>query len=135
MYEDFKPLPIDNPGVRAFGAMGEELRRYAPMYQSYHDADVPDDFRPGVGRGTLWNEVVSQWFFGGLKHGDRFTPKEGIDAAAALTHVGCVLRSFEPGHGTKEAICAYLLSLWFEDFEPCESHSEVFRRRVAQHRT
>lgn len=123
----FRPLPVDD-ATRAFGAMGKELERLAPMYRGYKEADVPGEFtRNG---GTMWNEVVGQWFFGGLKQGDQFAPKDDIDYVAAMRHVGAILRSFEPSHETKEAICAFLLSLWFADYTPDPSHKPHFIDRI-----
>lgn len=115
-YADFKPLDVDQ-SVRVFGAMGDELRRLAPMYISTHEVDVPKEFFRN-NHGSLWNAVVSQWFFRGLPPNCEFIPKDGIDPTKAYTHVGAILRSWEPGHTEKEALCAYLLSLWFQDFQP-----------------
>jgi hypothetical protein len=40
-----------------------------------------------------------------------------MEAQAAMRHVQYCMRSFEPKHEHKEAGCAYLLSLWFDDIE------------------
>ena len=127
---DFLPLDVTDL-TGAFGALGAELQRLAPMYRSAHDVDVPPEFLHGH---TLWNVVVSQWFFRGLKCGDVFTPKEGIDVQQALRHIHAVLRSFEPGHNEKEALCAYLLSLWFDDFVPSDEHEQPFLDQIARRR-
>lgn len=62
-----------------------------------------------------FNQVVTQWFFGGLPAETEFQPKPGVDPNAAILHVAAIMRSFQPKHEHKNAGCAYLLSLWFED--------------------
>lgn len=42
------------------------------------------------------------------------TPKPGIDRSVALRHIRAIMGSFEPKHEHKEAACAYLFELWFE---------------------
>lgn len=114
-FSDFKPLPVDGPSM-AFGAMGDGFKQLAPMYVRYHQTEgIPSEFGGGH---TLWNEVVSAWFFSGIPRACEWIPKVGIDKTAALRHVGAILASFEPDHGSKEEIAAYLLSLWFDDFVP-----------------
>jgi hypothetical protein len=73
--------------------------------------DIPEDIIRGRSK---WCRVTSDWFFCGL-HNTKWTPKEGIDQAKALRHVGTILGSWEPKHEDKEAAVAYLLSQWFED--------------------
>ena len=80
--------------------------------------DIPEEFSfQGVmnGGGTKWNKIVSEWFFKGLPKDTEFKPKDGIDAAMAIRHIGAIMHSFIPKHQHKEEACAYLLSLWFED--------------------
>ena len=60
--------------------------------------------------------LAKDWFFRGAKLG-KLTPKNGIDAQAAIRHVRYCMGSWEPKHEHKEAGCAYLLSLWFDDIE------------------
>ena len=74
-------------------------------------SDIPKEFHYGH---TVWNKLVSEWFFCGVNN-LKLTPKEGIDKDAALRHVKTVMGSFEPKHEHKEAACAYLLSQWFTD--------------------
>ncbi len=45
----------------------------------------------------------------------KFVSKPGIDETDAKRHLKAVLGSFAPKHEHKEAACAYLMSLWFED--------------------
>lgn len=48
-------------------------------------------------------------------------PKADIDKRLAIRHIQVIMRSFEPKHEHKEAACAYLFALWFE--EPREERS------------
>ncbi len=81
--------------------------------------DVPEEFhyyeRRSEGR-SRWVAIASQWFGPGLQGG--LVPKEGIDAQTAGRHVQACLGSFQPKHEHKIAGCAYLLSLWFERYDP-----------------
>src|SRR5258707_7634560 len=63
---------------------------------------------------SKWEKLVSDWFFAGVRD-LKLTPKEGIDQTKAFRHIKAILGSFEPKHEHKEAACAYLLSLWFDD--------------------
>lgn len=73
--------------------------------------EIPEEFRK---RNSKWNDVVSDWMFGGLKD-CQWKPKEGIDTKEAIRHIQAVLVSFKPKHEHKEAGCAYLLSQFFVD--------------------
>lgn len=73
--------------------------------------EIPEEFKR---RSNKWVEVVSTWFFAGLKN-DKWTPKPGIDQQAALAHIKACIGSLKPDHEHKRAGCAYLLSLWFDD--------------------
>jgi len=75
------------------------------------EADIPKEFWGE----TRWNKLVSRWFFSGLK--GHFVAKDGIDKETAIGHLDAVLASFEPKHEHKEAGAAYLMSLWFDDFQ------------------
>jgi hypothetical protein len=92
----------------ATAAFPASVRHLMPPY-----ADIPKEFRDHDG-GNVWQRLVSDWFFGGVKN-LKLTPKDGIDTAKALQHVTAILRSFEPKHEHKEAACAYLLSQWFSN--------------------
>ena len=75
--------------------------------------EIPEEF---WSNNTKWNKIVSNAFFRGGKF-TKVVPKDGIDANEALAHFCAILRSFEPKHEHKEAACAYLLSIWFEEIE------------------
>lgn len=75
--------------------------------------EIPEEFWRGHNK---WNTLVSQIFFCGGKI-KSMKPKEGIDGKDALNHIKAILGSFEPKHEHKEAGCAYLFSLWFDEFE------------------
>lgn len=75
--------------------------------------DIPDEFKHGS---TIENELVTQWFFGGVKH-FRLIPREGVDGNKALDHIQMILGSYEPKHEHKEAACAFLLREWFSSIE------------------
>jgi hypothetical protein len=77
-------------------------------------AEIPEDFKRH--RGNPWVDLTSQWFFSGLT--GHFRAKDGIDQRMAMRHLKCVIGSFEPKHEHKTAAVAYLMSLWFESYEP-----------------
>lgn len=109
-YKDFKPINPSNLDM-AFGA-ASNFRTYAPMYVRDHECEVGEgDCDP------RWMDVVAKWFFKGLPKGSEFVPREGIDPKAALRHIQTILGSFEPDHGSKEVIAAFLCGLWFSDFK------------------
>jgi hypothetical protein len=129
-FSDFKPVAYDNPFV-----IGESFKKLAPMYVDYHKTEgIPDGFRPGAGDRSMWNTVVSQWFFRGISGESQFIPKEGIDITLAMKHIKGILGSYEPDHASKEQIAAYLMSLWFEDFIPSDEEPEHFRKELAYRR-
>ena len=73
--------------------------------------EIPVEFK---NRHNKFCEIANSWFFNGLK-GVVFVPKDGIDQNKALRQVKVCLGSFQPSHEHKEAGCAYLLSLFFND--------------------
>lgn len=107
MPEIREPMEVDP----VFAAFPASVRHMMPDYK-----DIPEEFKRGR---TKWNELVSTWFFRGLKNA-QYKPKEGIDQKKALRHLKCIMGSWEPKHEHKEAAVAYLLSQWFEDitYEP-----------------
>lgn len=89
-------------------AFGLKVLDLMPEYST-----IPEEFC-NFNRREKWGQLVTTWFFRGLKTAS-FTPKEGIDAEKALRHIRAIMCSFEPKHEHKQAACAYLLSLWFDD--------------------
>ena len=99
---EWKPMEIDDV-TAAFPAQVKHLM--PPM------EEIPREFKDGHGK---WNELFSAWFCTGLKS-LKMQPKEGINEAQAMRHIRTIMGSYEPQHEHKEAACAYLLSLWFDD--------------------
>lgn len=97
-----KPIEVSDLEI----AFGGDMKKLLPAWK-----DIPEEFK---NERTKWNKVVSDWFFHGLKN-CIWKPKEGIEADKALRHVQAIMSSFEPKHEHKEAGCAYLLSLFFDD--------------------
>lgn len=83
--------------------------KHMPRYET-----VPDEFK--VWRGNPYVDLVSKWFFDGLKRDDiaRLVPRPGVEKGRALAAIRAIICSFEPQHEHKEAGAAYLLSCWFE---------------------
>lgn len=81
---------------------------------------IPNEFRHGSG--GKWNKVFQDFFYLGAKD-IKWTPKDGVDARSAARHIRAIMGSFEPKHEHKEAACAYLMSLWFEDVTYKVSHA------------
>jgi len=94
-------------------AFGGKISKLMPSYEK-----IPDEFKRSSSK---WGRIVAEWFFSGLPKGTEFIAKDGIDRAKALRHVKAILGSFEPKHEHKEAGCAYLLSLWFDDVKVPET--------------
>ena len=99
---------IDTPEM-VFGSI-----KHMPKYK-----DLPEEFQD-------WHyhpfcRAASHWFMKGgepLKNGmvingDRFTAKEGVDAADALRAIKTIMSSWEPKHEHKIAACGFLLHEWF----------------------
>lgn len=87
--------------------------------------EIPEKFRQFPGQ-TRWHDLVSAWFFSGIEILEK-KPKDGIDSDRAIRHVAAILRSWQPSHQHKEAACAYLLSLWFDDIKWKEQEKENVR--------
>lgn len=75
--------------------------------------DIPKEFRDYNSNGK-WNKFFSDCFHFGIKD-LKLKPNEGIDPVKAMTHIRCIMGSFEPKHEHKGASIAYLMSLWFDD--------------------
>lgn len=75
--------------------------------------EIPEEFQK---ERSPWCEIASTWFFNGLE--GRLHAKANVDALVAGRHLQAILGSFAPGHEHKIAAAAYLLSLWFDRYEP-----------------
>lgn len=95
---------VDDVSI-AFGGYDRE------WFQRAYD-EAPEEFKRHGG--TEWNEIISYWFFNGLSEKVEFHPKKGVDPHKAFRAIQSVIGSFEPKHEHKEAVCAYLLSQWFD---------------------
>ena len=102
MFEVQEVTPVDM-------AFGGDVKKLMPPMDS-----IPEEFK--TYGGTRWNEIISRWFFVGIKIKNAI-PAEGVDAGKALNHIKAIIGSFEPKHEHKEAACAFLLSEWFSVFE------------------
>jgi hypothetical protein len=76
------------------------------------ETEIPNEFKEDNNK---WVKIIKTWFFKGLPKKTVFIPKDEIDKSSAISHISCVLRSFDPSHEHKISGCAYLLSCWFED--------------------
>lgn len=110
------PQLVDEPTV-VFGPA--KIDDFLPPY-----AVIPEEFKDWNARGLCWNRVVSQWFFGGLR--GTLVPKADIDYTQALRHLQACMRSWEPKHERKEAGVAWLMSQWFERYEPGPEEQAYF---------
>jgi hypothetical protein len=96
-----KPVDVTKLDV----AFGGEMAYLLPPY-----AQIPNEFKEH--NGNQWTKWQSDWFFNGLKQLP--VAKPGIDALAAMRHLGAIQGSWAPKHEHKSAGVAYLASLWFE---------------------
>lgn len=85
-------------------AFGGNMKELLPPY-----SEIPEEFKSSRNRWVQWQ---NQWFYSGLKEAP--AAKAGIDAKAAIRHLGAIQGSFEPKHEHKEAGVAYLASRWFK---------------------
>jgi hypothetical protein len=99
------PVRVDG----ASAALGGDMAKLLPPWES-----IPETFRRLDSE--PWGVLAAQWFFFGLK--GKFVAKPGIELPVAVAHLSAILRSWAPKHEHKEAGVAYLMSLWFERFEP-----------------
>lgn len=94
-----------------FGPSKKELREYLPPWE-----EIPEEFKRETKEVKKWINCVNDIFYKGIV-GTNIRAKKGIDGGAAIRQCSMILHSFEPKHEHKTAGVAYLLSLWFEDFQ------------------
>lgn len=100
--------PVDVTDVElAFG--GKSMEKLLPKW-----SDIPEEFK---NRTTKWNKLFRLIFFKGEAPGT-IASVEGIDPHKAGRHLRAIMKSWEPKHEHKEAGVAYLMSLWFADWDP-----------------
>lgn len=104
--------PLPQPVSNVMLAFPADVSDLLPDY-----AGVPEEFK-GYG-GNPWVKLTEEWFYKGLD-GDLIA-KDGVDATAAGRHIAACLGSFQPKHEHKIAGVAYLMSLWFERYEPAQA--------------
>lgn len=105
-----KPKPVIDLEV---GMGAENMSMLLPQM-----SEIPEEFKGFYGRAEAkkWVSVVDDLFFRGAKK-IKIVPKEGIDQVLAMRHLKAILHSWEPDHNHKVAGVAYLMSLWFDDFQ------------------
>jgi hypothetical protein len=102
-----KYTPIEVSDIEL--AFGGDMEKLLPAWD-----DIPSEFKKGE---TKWNQLFNSIFFRGEAPGT-ISPVEGIDPMKAGRHIRAIMSSFQPKHEHKEAGCAYLMSLWFQDWNP-----------------
>lgn len=82
---------------------------------------IPDEFQRDSNPWVRWQQ---EWFYCGLKRYP--VPRDGINRAAAMRHLGAIQGSWAPKHEHKQAAVAYLASLWFSspDGEPIKQKAQ-----------
>lgn len=101
-------IPMEVTDVElVFG--GRNIKELLPDWK-----DIPKEFKEGD---TKWNKLFTKIFYFGEAPGTIETV-EGIDPQRAGRHILAIMKSFEPKHEHKEAACAYLMSLWFGNWNP-----------------
>jgi hypothetical protein len=101
-----RPVPVSDIDLAfATDVIGTLLPKWESIPPAYKDKNHPTDM----------NRLVSKWFFEGLSGAVEFRLRDGIEKRAALRHLATCLGSFEPSHEHKDAGCAYLCALWFDE--------------------
>jgi hypothetical protein len=100
-----RPVPEITDPEMIFGT----IKHLPPM------KEIPEEFK-NPNNPNKWNDLVSTWFFCGLKN-CVYKPKEGVDTAKAMKALKAIMASWAPQHEHKEAGVAYLMSEWFDDIE------------------
>ncbi len=96
-----KPKQIST-AQKAFGV----YQGYLPEYK-----DVPEEFKSGSNK---WLKLVNTMMFKGTEN-LQLKPKDGINPQEAFDHISACMTSWGPKHEHKEAGCAYMFSIWFDD--------------------
>jgi len=108
-------MPMEVTDVElAFG--GRNMNMLLPAWD-----DIPEEFQSG---NTKWNALFNKLFYDGEVKGS-ITGVEGIDPRKAGRHIRAIMISREPKHEHKEAGCAFLMSLWFVDWDPEENQEDA----------
>jgi hypothetical protein len=100
-----KPQKVDTDAL----VFGMNINNLMPEWNS-----IPEEFKKH--KGNQWADIFNKWFFSGLK--GKFILKDGIDLEMAMRHIKCIMGSWDIQHEVKEASVTYLMSLWFEKFQP-----------------
>lgn len=95
-----KPVPIDD----ALVAFPGDVDHLIPPREN-----IPEEFKDGS---SPWCEWQRQWFYEGLKTWPETKP--GFDYAEVRRHLTALQNTFSTKHEHKEAMVAYLASLWLE---------------------
>jgi hypothetical protein len=104
-HTNFKPVSVSK-GDLLFGPAD-----VAPLMIPYDE--VPKEHK-GFNSKTWGHRLFCDWFYSGVDN-LILLPKEGIDPEQATGHICSIMRSWQPKHEHKEACCAYLFELWFEN--------------------
>ena len=102
----FKPVKT----THADKILGGDMNKLLPPYE-----DVPEEFKDANSE-NKWKKFFSDWFYNGIEN-IQLAAKDGIAMNTAMSHISAIMASHEPKHQVKEASCAYLLSIWFDDFK------------------
>lgn len=94
------PVPEITKVDLAFGNI-----KHMPKYD-----EVPEKFKEHY---NPHHELISKWFFSGLKPEDLGIPRPSVNGQAALNAIRAIMGSWEPKHEHKTAGCAMLLNEWF----------------------
>lgn len=74
--------------------------------------DIPEAYKRD--RGT-YDDLFNAWFYSGLTKFEPVLRDPTMNMTACLGHISCVMRSYEPSHGHKEATVRFLVDTWFSE--------------------
>lgn len=98
----YEPIVVDDTDM----VFGGRVRPLMPKME-----DIPEQYKK---RGGPYDDLVTAWFYGGLK---QIIPKRrdgGLSTDVMLRHIRTILVSFQPKHEHKTAAIRFLLDTWFE---------------------